>query len=565
MPHFAHITAENLPLILGCIMLFGALSGKGAQVLHSPQVVGYFIAGLILGQSGLKVITSEAVAALTPVNSVALALIGFLVGGELKASVIKKYGKCFTSVLLFEALTPAVLVGTLTAAVQYAFTRNLSVSISFGLLLGAICSSTAPAATTDVLQEYRARGPLTTMVYGVVAMDDAVALILFAIASTLAAPLVGGHPAPLAVQLLSVLRSVAGSIAFAILPGALVIGITRKMTGEDGRVLSVTLGILLLSTGVCAVLGLDTILCAMAIGFFITNFAPKSASLFGIVERFTPPVYVLFFVLVGANMDVWSMKVPLIALAATYIVCRTAGKSIGSAFGARITHAPDNVRKYMKFCLLSQAGVAIALSLQAFTLFKDSIGSSILMTVTMTTFIVTLAGPIFVKYGITKAGEAGMDITEEDIRRGTLVSDLAWGTQKCVSDAGKSPSVVEETTAIKDILDTFETHHNQTFAVSAQDGKLTGIITLEHLKETLLIGEMAEQLLAMDIMDKPRHVCAADAHLSDVCAVMEENAEEAIPVVDKEGRPLGMVERFAIDHYIHTRILEMQRRLKDMG
>lgn len=565
MIHIASITQESLPLALGIIMIAGSLFGKGAQLLHSPQVVGYFVCGLILGVSGFKVLTAPAIASLAPVNTIALALIGFLVGGELKAAVIKKYGKCFTSVLMFEALTPAILVGFCTALVSYLFTRNAPLSVSFGLLLGAICSSTAPAATTDVLQEYRSRGPLTTMVYGVVAMDDAVALILFAIASTLAAPLIGGHPAPLSVQLLLVLKSVMGSILFAILPGILVILITKKMMEEEGRTLSVALGILLLSSGLCAALGLDTILCAMTIGFLITNFAPKSASLFKTVERFTPPVYVLFFVLVGANMDVWSMKASLIAIAITYVICRTTGKSIGSAFGARITHAPENVRKYMKFCLLSQAGVAIALSLQAFTLFQDTIGSQILMTVTMTTFIVTLVGPIFVKYGITKAGEAGMDITEEDIRRKTRVEDLVWGTQKCVSPAGESASVVRDTTTIKDILAIFETHHNQTFAVSGMDGKLTGIITLEHLKESLAIGEMAEQLLAMDIMDKPSHVCVKDAMLSEVCAIMEENGEEAMPVIDENNTPLGMVERFAIDHYIHSRIIEMRRRLADMG
>lgn len=565
MLHIASITADKLPLILGCVMLLGSLAGKVAGLFHSPQVVGFFVAGLILGHSGLQVLNSEAVAALSPINSVALALIGFLVGGELKASVIRKYGKCFTSVLLFEALTPAILVGVFTAAVEYAFTHNGPLAISTGLLLGAICSSTAPAATTDVLQEYRARGPLTTMVYGVVAMDDAVALILFAIASTLAAPMIGGKAAPLAIQLLCVFRSVAGSIAFAILPGIAALFISKKMAGEEGRVLSVMLGLLLLSTGICAYLGLDTILCAMTMGFIITNFDKKAAGLFKIVERFTPPVYVLFFVLVGANMDVRSMKIPLIAIAVTYVVFRTIGKSIGSAFGAAVTHAPDNVRKYMKYCLLSQAGVAIALSLQAFTLFNDTIGPNILMTVTMTTFIVTLVGPIFVKYGITKAGEARMDVTEEDIRRNTLVSDLAWGTQKCVSRAGESPSVVKDTTAIKDVLATFETHHNQTFAVEGADGTLTGIITLEHLKETLQIGEMADELLAMDIMDKPGHVCAANVHISDVCTIMEENGEEAIPVVDENNKPLGMVERFAIDHYIHTRVIEMQRKLQEMG
>lgn len=561
-------------------MTCGTLAGKAAEKLHCPQVVGYFVAGLLLGQSAFNIITSDIVAALSPINTVALALIGFLVGAELKMSVIRKYGKQFTSVLLFEALTPAVLVSVCITLVSLALTRDVPRSISFGLILGAICSSTAPAATTDVLQEYRSRGPLTTMVYGVVAMDDAVALILFAVASTIAAPLVGGNSAPLNVQLLLIARNVFGSIALGIIPGALAMAACRIMAGHEGRILSVTLGILLLFTGVCTVLGMDTILCAMSMGFCIVNTpsrlggaggsgraSKEAVSLFKLTERFTPPVYVLFFVLVGSNMDVRHMKVQLAALVITYVICRTTGKSIGSSLGARLGKAPDNVRKYMKFCLLSQAGVAIGLSLQAFTLFKDTIGGQILMTVTMTTFIVTLVGPIFVKYGITKAGEAGMDVTEEDIRKRTYVKDLTWGVEKCVSATAQNapPTVVHETDTLHKILQVFETHHNQTFAVSGAHGTLTGIITLEHLKETLQIGEMADHLLAMDVMDVPSLHCGGNDTLDKVYAVMEESGEEAVPVVDEQMRPQGMVEKFACDHYIHTKMLEMQNKLARMG
>lgn len=562
--HFARLQGAQLSLILGLMMFLGTWGGRLFERLRIPQVVGYFVVGIALGNSGLQIMRPDVVAALNPISSIALAFIGFLVGGELKISVIKKYGRQFTSVLLFEALTPALVVFAATSLVEYFFSRNFYVSVSFGLLLGAICASTAPSATTNVLQEYRCRGPLTTMVYGVVAMDDAVALILFAVASTIAAPLLGGHPAPLSRQLLLIARNIFGSMAFGLAPGALIALIIKKQMGNEGRALSFMLGILLVSTGVCSLLGLDTILAAMSIGFFIANFAPKSEQpIFKITNNFTPPIYVLFFVTVGAKLDIWKMRPALIALVAAYVAGRTFGKSLGSWFGAKITSAPRSVQKYMKYCLLSQAGVAIGLSLQAGNVFSDTIGNSILLVVTTTTFIVELIGPVFVKIGVTKAGETGMDVTEDDIIRRTRARDLTWGHERICDKS--SPSIARETDRIGVILGRFETHHNQTFAVAGADGKLSGVITLEHLKESLQIGEMADNMLAMDIMDKPSLVCSPDTPLPEIYEKLSETDGEALPIVGEDGAPLGMVEKFAADHYVHAKILETRRKLKSMG
>lgn len=346
--HFAHLSGTQFVLLLGIIMFFGAIGGRLFQKLHIPQVVGYIVIGIIIGASGLQVLRPETIFSLNPVNTIALSLIGFLIGAELKIDVIRKYGKQFIGILIGESIVPFFVVGLLVTGIAHAFMGDIKIAVSFGLVLGAICSATAPAATTDVLKEYRTRGPLTTTILGIVAMDDAVALILYAIASTLVAPLLGGNSVSLGAQLLNIAKDIFGSIIVGGLFGALVAFVIKNLMQDAGRVLSFGLGGLFLSTGVCNQLGLDNILAAMALGFFMVNFAPgKTRPIFSLVEKFTPPIYVLFFVLVGAKLNIWVVTPVLGILAIVYVFGRTLGKSIGSRLGARITKAPDTVRKFL--------------------------------------------------------------------------------------------------------------------------------------------------------------------------------------------------------------------------
>ena len=189
--HFNAIDKMNLVLLFGLILLLGAMGGRLFQKLRIPQVVGYIVIGIIIGQSGFQILSSDVIVSLDPVSSIALSLIGFLIGGELKLNILKKYGKQFIGILLFEAIVPFFVVSVLVTIVSYLFTKNMNVSLALGLVLGSISSATAPAATTDVLRENRTRGPLTTTVLGIVAMDDAVALFLYAIASSVASSLLG--------------------------------------------------------------------------------------------------------------------------------------------------------------------------------------------------------------------------------------------------------------------------------------------------------------------------------------------------------------------------------------
>ena len=152
MMHFAHLSGTQFVLLLGIIMFFGAIGGRLFQKLHIPQVVGYIVIGIIIGASGLQVLRPETIIALNPVNTIALSLIGFLIGAELKIDVIKKYGKQFIGILIGESIVPFFVVSALITLIVFAFMKDIKIALSFGLLLGAICSATAPAATTDVLK-----------------------------------------------------------------------------------------------------------------------------------------------------------------------------------------------------------------------------------------------------------------------------------------------------------------------------------------------------------------------------------------------------------------------------
>ena len=565
--HFLSLNGSELMLLVGIMMFFGSFGGRIFQKLKIPQVVGYIVIGIIIGVSGFAILGKNTVAALNPISTASLSLIGFLVGAELKIEVIKKYGKQFVGILIGESITPFFVVGLLTGSVTYLFTKSVAHSVAFGLLLGAICAATAPAATTDVLKEYRTKGPLTTTILGIVAMDDAVALILYAIAATISAPLLGGHTVSFISQLGAIAYDIFGSVTLGLAFGFVLNLILKNIMNNDGRVLGFSLGTLFLCTGVCNALGLDNILAAMFIGFFMTNFAAKKTNaMFRLVERFTPPIYVLFFVTVGAKLNIWIVTPFIAIIALLYVGGRTIGKTIGSRLGARLTGAPESVRKYLPYCLLSQAGVAIGLSIAAGNDFQDSVGPQIMLIITATTFIVQILGPICVKYGVTKAGEVGLNVTAEDLMKNAKVSDIS--IKGHVICRPESYTIVNDTDTVGSIISSFTHHENTNYEVRGSEGehkgKLVGQISIDHLKEALQIGEMGEGLLEMDLMEKPKVTCSLETPLPEAYQLFNDYDTEAICVTNEANETLGMLEKFAVDHYIHSRIVELEHKLAKM-
>lgn len=556
---FSTIDAAHFVFLLGLILTLGAIGARVFVALKIPQVVGYIVIGIFIGASGLQVLGGTAISSLSPISTVALALIGFLVGGELKIGVIRRYGRQFVGILLFESITPFFIVLAFVFLVSSAITGDTKTSFCLALILGSISAATAPAATTDVLKEYRTAGPVTTTVLGIVAMDDAVALLLYALSSTIASPLLEGREVSLLAQLACIAKNILGALAIGGITGFVLSYVIRNIMDDEGRILSFTLGALLLCTGVCVIEGFDNILSAMAFGFFMVNWAPnKTRAVFNLTQKFTPPIYVLFFVLVGAKLDIWCIT-PFVAIVALlYVLGRTFGKSLGAVVGAILTKAPESVRRYLPFCLLSQAGVAIGLSIAAGGDFAASIGGQILLIITATTFIVQLVGPICVKYGVSKAGECYMDLTLEDIKDKTRAKDVSYGGENATT---RQKTIVNENTVLRDILNEFSRYPNLTYAVGNKEGKLCGIIGTQELKEALAIGEASECMLASDIMQPCHAICNINTSLRQVYNLFEKYDTEAVVMVDNENNLYGIVEKFESDHYLHTRVIELQRKV----
>ncbi len=544
----------NVILLLGIIVFFGTFGGRLFQILKIPQVVGYITVGIFLGLSGIHFINSTILDALQPFNAFALGLIGFMIGGELKIGTLRKFGKQFTYILLMESLGAFFFVSIFVSVLGYFLYGNLPFSVSLGLLMGAISSATAPAATTDVLWENKTRGPLTTTVLGIVAMDDGVALLLFAFASSIASSLLGKTDAGILLSILRLLYEIGAAVFIGVLIGFILNKIIRSFNDED-KILAFSLGALLLLIGLAQVLKVDMILGAMSMGFYISNYAPKrSEETFSLVGKFTPPIYVLFFVLVGAKLNITNISVVVGVLAVVFLAGRLLGKAAGATLGAFLSKAPMGVRKYLPFCLLSQAGVAIGLSIVAGQTFKGSVGDVIIMVVTTTTFVVQIAGPPFVKYAVTKAGEVGLDITEEDLIKKSKARDIV----------DTSIPHIKETDTITTILNLFSERDNFYYPVVDNEEKLVGIVSIDHLKDTFIASEFSDYLLAYDIMEPIICTCTPDTEASVIRRDLKTFDIQSLPMVNEEGKVLGMIENRGLQQLFSRKIAELQNKAKDL-
>jgi Kef-type K+ transport system membrane component KefB len=402
-------------LLFGVILILGLAGGRLFEKMGIPQVVGYIIIGLILGESITHIISGNLLDNLSPLTSIALAFIGFMVGGELNIATFRKYGGQFFTILFSEGMLAMILVSVFVTL----WTRN----IALGILLGALSSATAPAATVDVLWEYRSRGPLTNTILAIVALDDGLALILYGFAFAFSKAIVGRETLNLQNMLSQPLLEIFGSVAIGIALGFLADKSLQWIKSKEDK-LVIIIGTVLLASGAAAMLQLSLILTSMVLGFYLTNINPhRNESNFEIIKAFVPPIYIIFFVLIGARLNLGLLpKMGIIG--ALYIIGRTAGKWIGAFGGAKLSHSPDTVRKYLGFALFSQAGVAIGLALDTYQNFRhygaagNQIGNTIINVIAATTFIVQIIGPPSTKYAISRAGEIPHQSKLSEVKNG---------------------------------------------------------------------------------------------------------------------------------------------------
>lgn len=397
---------------VGLLLLFSYLGGRLANAIKFPRVTGYLVAGMVLGPSVLGLFPEALVREdLGFITEMALAVIAFSIGGSLHLGRLKRVGGQILWVTLAEAsgafvLTTLILVLCLPLVQGAGFhpVQTFRTYFPFALIIGSLCAATAPAAVLAIVHEYRAAGPLTSFLLGVVALDDAAALIFFSFALSLAASW-GTH---LGVGWQTLLLVPLGSILLALLLG-LGVGIlfrwgARLVTRKDS-ILGVALGGVFLAGGLAMSLKIPFLLTNMALGFTVANLVSRREAFFAAVEGIEEPIFGMFFLLAGAHFD-FQLVQSVGGLAVLITLGRFAGKFLGARVGGRLCGVPEPVRKHLWLGLSPQAGVAVGLVLEARNFFGAAPLGEILVSGVLGAVIINeLLTPPLVRLSLMRSGE----------------------------------------------------------------------------------------------------------------------------------------------------------------
>lgn len=392
-------------LKLGVILVVGLIGGKIARMFKLPNVSGYLVAGLLLGPSFFKFVSAQDIDSFTVISEVALAIIAFSIGSEFIIKDMRKLGKSVIVITLLEVIGA---IGVVFSIMYFGFKQPFA----FSIVIASMSAATAPAATLLVIRQYRANGPLTRTILPVVALDDVFGIMAFGIAMSLARLSMGNTSNTLLQMLKQPLIEIVGSLALGAALGVVLTWIAQRASDRD-ELQGISLAAIALATGLSNYLGLSPLLTNIMMGTMLVNLMPTSARVFGSVNDFASPVYVLFFTLAGASLDL-SILLSVGAMGIAYIFARAGGKMLGAAVGAKMVKAPETVSKYLGLALLSQGGVSIGLSVlvrQMLPEYSVAITTIIMFSV----LIYEVSGPILAKIAIEKAGEInGMDRARQE-------------------------------------------------------------------------------------------------------------------------------------------------------
>lgn len=379
---------------LSVILFGGLIMGRAVKLIRLPNVTGYLLAGLLLGPCVLGFLPAGFVHEMELVSEMALALIALTIGAEFEFSYLKKVGIAPLIIALLEAFGAMFLVCAVLLVLGF--------DIEVSLLLGAIASATAPAATVMVVKQYKAKGPVTETLLSVVALDDAVALIAFGIAMAVVNTLQNPGEVSMVWAVAKPFVEILGSAVIGIALG-LLFRIPLRFFKKSSNRLIITLAFTFLGTSLASMLGLSSLLLCMFMGATLINLCSDGADILEIADTITPPIYLMFFVISGAELNLFILpQIGLLGIA--YIIARVTGKIGGASLGAVIAHSKPTVRKYIGLTLIPQAGVAIGLSLMAAKALPD-IGETIQAVILCGTLIYELTGPVCTKLALIRAGE----------------------------------------------------------------------------------------------------------------------------------------------------------------
>lgn len=382
-------------MYISILILAGLIFSKLIARIRFPEVTGYLVAGILIGPHVLGLLPKTGVESLEIISELALCFIAFSIGSEMKLSVMKKLGFKIITITLFEALSAfiVVLVGLLLL---------FKTEAPMAIVLSAIACATAPAATLLVIKEYKAKGEIVDVLLPVVALDDAVCIIVFGISSAVASSLlIGGE-----LSLVSMLLLPFGKILLALLLGFGIGILFYRVQGyakNEEELLTMSIGFILLVAGISKIFGLSDLLSIMAASVTMSNIGKGMPRTISLVSRVTPPIFVLFFVLAGADLNLPGL-LDVGAVGVFYIVGRAVGKCFGAYLSTGITGFSKGLQKNLGLTLIPQAGVAIGLSLLASKTIPDPYGAQIRTIILGATIVYELVGPLFAKLGLKRAG-----------------------------------------------------------------------------------------------------------------------------------------------------------------
>lgn len=394
----------NLLLKISIVLIVGVIGGRGARVFKLPNVSGYLVAGLFLGPTFFKFINSYDMESYSVINELALAAIAFSIGNEFVIKDMLKLGKSIVIITIAEVIGAIGIVFT----VMYYL---LNQPFAFSIVIAAMSAATAPAATLLVIKQYKAHGPLTRTILPVVALDDVFGIIAFGIAMSLAKLSIGQQTFSIVQMISEPAIEIGGSIVLGLILGLIYVIVLKKSSGRD-ELQVVSLAAVGMATGISNYLGLSPLLTCIVMGATVVNTTKNSKRVFDSINDFVSPVYVLFFTLAGASLDLRILiRVGFIGFA--YVLARAAGKMLGAWSGAKAVKANPMVTKYLSFALFPQGGISIGLLVlvrQQIPEFAVEISTIIMFSV----LIYEVTGPIFAKLAIQKAGEInGLDQKKE--------------------------------------------------------------------------------------------------------------------------------------------------------
>lgn len=393
----------NILLSVCIALVAGLILTRIMKVVGLPNVTGFLIVGIILGPCCFGLVSKEYLeGAFNVIVEVALAFIAFSIGVEFKVNNFKHIGKNVVIITLAQALTTMVFVDIILIVLSLTTTL---LPLPTAICLGAIATATAPAATLMVVRQYNAKGPVTETLLPVVALDDAVGLVVFSISLALAKVFASGEIITVKAILLEPLLEIVLSL---VIGGVLGVILSLGMRIFKSRANRLTLCVAMVVAG-CGItlipgLALSSLLVCMMIGVVYCNLFKESNKIMEVCDRFTAPLFMLFFIISGAELNIFNI-VNVGVVGIIYIIVRMIGKYLGANWGSKLAKAPSEVRKYLGLTLFPQAGVAIGMMALCVKALPTNMGEGMTTVVLCATLVYELIGPVITKIALTKAGE----------------------------------------------------------------------------------------------------------------------------------------------------------------